>query len=84
MIPNRRHRRKLLLAAALALALPAAAAESPAPEQDLETTLALLGQPCGKVTAVSAQGNDRLVTCSNGARYRVYVNAQGRVTAEKR
>ncbi|MCE2999550.1 MAG: hypothetical protein ACK59Y_01350 [Betaproteobacteria bacterium] len=72
-----------LLLAALIPAAPALG-QSPAPEQDLETTLSLLGQPCGKVTAVTTQGNDHLVTCSNGARYRVFINAQGRVVAEKR
>jgi hypothetical protein len=37
------------------------------------------------VVSVVTQGNrDHLATCSNGNRYRVYVNAQGRVTAEKR
>lgn len=84
--PTRSHRitcSGLLLLAVLAPAAQALA-QGPAQEQDLETTLSLLGQPCGKVIAVTTQGNDRLVTCSNGARYRVFVNAQGRVVAEKR
>jgi hypothetical protein len=37
------------------------------------------------VVSVSSQSErDHLVTCSDGTRYRVYVNAQGRVAAEKR
>jgi hypothetical protein len=72
-----------LLLATLLLA-PQARAQNAAQEQDLEATLSLLGQPCGKVTAVTVQGGERLVTCSNGARYRIHINAQGRVVAEKR
>jgi len=53
--------------------------------KDLTATISLLGLPCGQVVNVTTQGNnDHLATCSNGSRYRVYVNAQGRVAAEKR
>jgi hypothetical protein len=41
--------------------------------------------PCGQV--VSAQrlnDNDYLATCKDKNRYRVYLNAEGRVVAEKR
>ena len=84
--PTRRHRitrSGWLLLAALIPAAPALG-QGPAPEQDLEITLSLLGHPCAKVTAVTTQGNDHLVACSNGARYRVFVNLQGRIVAEKR
>ena len=53
--------------------------------KDLTSTIALLGLPCGKVVSAQKLGeNDYLATCSNKMRYRVYVNAQGRVVAEKR
>lgn len=72
--------------AALALCgTTATAADNGALAKDLTATISLLGLPCGKVVKVVTQGNrDHLATCSNGNRYRVYVNAQGRVTAEKR
>lgn len=79
--------RNLVFAVLFALtgATPALAAENGALAKDLTATITLLGLPCGQVVSVVAQGNhDHLATCSNGSRYRVYVNAQGRVTAEKR
>lgn len=53
--------------------------------KDLTSTIALLGLPCGQVISAKRLGeNDYLATCQNKTRYRVYVNAQGRVVAEKR
>jgi BarA-like signal transduction histidine kinase len=52
--------------------------------KDLTSTIALLGLPCGQV--VSAQrlkDNDYLATCTDKNRYRVFVNAEGRVVAQK-
>lgn len=61
------------------------AADNGALARDLTATISLLGLPCGQVVNVVTQGNrDYLVTCSDKNRYRVYVNAQGRVVAEKR
>lgn len=61
------------------------AADNGALARDLTATISLLGLPCGQVVSVVTQGNrDYLATCSDKNRYRVYVNAQGRVTAEKR
>ncbi|MBX3649857.1 MAG: hypothetical protein KF771_00620 [Burkholderiales bacterium] len=76
----------LLAAALLLTGTPASAADGNSPlAKDLTATISLLGLPCGQVVSVATQGNnDHLATCSNGSRYRVYVNAQGRVTAEKR
>ncbi len=52
--------------------------------KDLTSTIALLGLPCGQVVSAKRQGeNDYLATCSNKMHYRVYMNAQGRVVAEK-
>ncbi len=48
--------------------------------QDLTAVIALQGMPCGKVVSTREQGeNDYLATCEDGSRYRVFVNADGRV-----
>ena len=63
-------------------AVPSFAADELA--KDLTSTIALLGLPCGQV--VSAQrlkDNDYLATCKDKNRYRVFVNAEGRVVAQK-
>ena len=64
--------------------LPARAAEDAARLKDLTSVIALLGLPCGQV--VSAQrlkDDDHVATCSDGNRYRVFINAQGKVVAQK-
>ena len=53
--------------------------------KDLTSTITLLGLPCGQVVSAKPLGeNDYLATCKDKNRYRVYMNAQGRVVAEKR
>jgi hypothetical protein len=53
--------------------------------KDLTAVIALQGLPCGKVVSVTQQGeDDYLASCEDGHRYRVFVNADGRVVAEKR
>jgi hypothetical protein len=60
------------------------AAQEPGVARDLTSVIALLGLPCGEVVSVRKQGdNDNVATCRNGNRYRVYVNAEGRVVAER-
>lgn len=60
------------------------AAEDPAQLKDLTSVVALLGLPCGQVvSATRLKDNDHLVTCQDGNRYRVHVNAEGRVVADK-
>lgn len=77
--------RTLMLAATLACAAPAFAAESDALAKDLTSTISLLGLPCGQVVNVVTQANrDYIATCSDKNRYRVYLNPQGKVAAEKR
>ncbi len=52
--------------------------------QDLKVTIALQGYPCDEI--VSAERNadsDYTATCRDGNRYRVYVNAEGRVVVQK-
>ena len=63
---------------------PTWAAEDPALLKDMTSVIALLGLPCGQVVnAVKKGDNDHLVTCQDGNRYRVYLNAEGRVVAQK-
>lgn len=84
---SKRHLKHSLLAAALAFTgiAPALSADTSPLAKDLSASIALLGLPCGQVVSITTQGErDHLATCSDGNRYRVYVNAQGRVTAEKR
>jgi hypothetical protein len=52
--------------------------------KDLTSTIALLGLPCGEVISAKKAGeNDYIATCKDKNRYRVFVNAQGRVVAQK-
>ena len=52
--------------------------------KDLTAVIALQGLPCGKVVSATQQGEDDYVaTCEDGNRYRVFVNADGRVIVEK-
>jgi hypothetical protein len=52
--------------------------------KDLAAVIALQGLPCGKVVSASQQGEDDFVaSCEDGNRYRVYVNADGRVIVKK-
>lgn len=66
------------------LAMPSSAADDAALLKDLTSVIALLGLPCGKVvSAKPLKDNDHIATCQDGHRYRVFVNAEGRVVAEK-
>jgi len=52
--------------------------------KDLTAVIALLGLPCGEVvSARRLNDNDHLATCRDGNRYRVFINAEGRVVAQK-
>ena len=63
---------------------PAYAAEDISTAKDLTSVIALHAQPCGQVVGVKQQGdNDYLATCQDGNRYRVFVNAEGRVVVQK-
>lgn len=64
---------------------PVRAAQDPALLKDMTSVIALLGLPCGQVVSVIKQGdNDHIATCKDGNRYRVFLNAEGRVVAEKK
>ena len=52
--------------------------------KDLTAVIALQGFPCGQVVSSSRQGpDDYVATCEDGNRYRVFVNAEGRVIVQK-
>jgi len=64
------------------LAAPSFAADELA--KDLTSTIALLGLPCGQVvSAQKVKDNDYIATCKDKNRYRVFINAEGRVVAQK-
>jgi hypothetical protein len=70
----------------MALGLPSTlpAADDGTLAKDLTATITLLGLPCGQVVNVQRLGdNDYLAVCKDRNRYRVFVNAQGRVVAQK-
>ena len=65
-------------------ATPARAADDALLLKDLTSVIALLGLPCGEVVgATRLKDNDHIATCKDGNRYRVFVNAEGRVVAQK-
>jgi hypothetical protein len=65
-------------------AVPARAADDAALLKDMTSVIALLGLPCGQVvSATRLKDNDHIATCKDGNRYRVFVNAEGRVVAQK-
>jgi hypothetical protein len=65
-------------------AVPSFAADDAALKADMTSVITLQGLPCGQVVAVKVNGeNDYTCSCKDGNRYRVYVNAAGRVVVEK-
>ena len=63
---------------------PSPAAEDVALLKDLTSVIMLLGLPCGQVVSAKRRAdNDHIATCKNGNRYRVFVNTEGRVVAQK-
>ena len=76
--------RKIIVTCIAALAsIGAVAQDDAAQRKDLTAVIALQGKPCGEVVKVETKGKDDYVaTCKDGNRYRVYVNAQGRVVVE--
>lgn len=66
------------------IAGPLFAADGDALKKDMTAVIALQGLPCGHVVAVKVNAeSDYACTCKDGNRYRVYVNAAGRVVVEK-
>ena len=81
---NRMRGWTLIALSTLIGAAPARGADDAALLKDLTSVIALLGLPCGQVvSATRLKDNDHLATCKDGNRYRVFVNAEGRVVAQK-
>ena len=79
------HRQALVFFLAAIFAAHAPAAQDAALLKDLTSVIALLGVPCGQVvSATKLKDDDHIATCKDGNRYRVFVNAEGRVVAEKK
>lgn len=74
----------LIAIATLSFSIPLLAAEDISVAKDLTSVIALLGLPCEKVVSVTKKGdNDHIASCKDGNRYRVFLNPEGRVVAEK-
>lgn len=74
----------LLISASIAASATSVAADTSAIGADLKATIALQGQPCDQIASTRRNGDsDYSVTCKDGNRYHVFVNAQGRVVVEK-
>ena len=68
----------------LLLGAPSLAADDASVRRDLTSAIALQGLPCGEVVNVVKQAdNDYVASCKDGNRYRVFINAQGRVVVQK-
>jgi hypothetical protein len=73
-----------LLVIMMCAAVPVHAAEDPKQRKDLAAVIALQGLPCGEVVGYEVKGDsDYVATCKDGNRYRVFVNAEGRVVVQK-
>ena len=74
----------LMAVMAMLSAVPSLAAEDVPLHKDLTAVIALLSLPCGRVVSVTQlKDNDHIATCQDGNRYRVFLDAQGRVVAQK-
>lgn len=63
---------------------PVLAVDDAGTRKDLGAVIALQGLPCGEVVKVDEKApSDYIATCKDGNRYRVFVNAEGRVVAQK-
>jgi 2-keto-3-deoxy-6-phosphogluconate aldolase len=73
-----------LLVIVMCAVIPVHAADDPKQRKDLAAVIALQGLPCGEVVAYEVKGdNDYVAACKDGNRYRVFVNAGGRVVVQK-
>ncbi|MFH1872748.1 MAG: hypothetical protein ABIK82_13060 [Pseudomonadota bacterium] len=61
-----------------------ATAERLALLKDLTAVVVLLGLPCDRVVGAARQADgSHIAVCRNGKRYRIFINAEGRVVALK-
>jgi hypothetical protein len=74
----------MFIVAALAGSAPLFAADDASMSKDLKATIALQGMPCNTVLEAKRNADsDYTVSCKDGNRYHVFVNAQGRVVVQK-
>ena len=74
----------LLTIATFFASIGVAFADDASVKKDLTAVIALHGLPCGQVIEVRTLGdNDHIASCQDGSRYHIFINAQGRVVAEK-
>lgn len=74
----------LILALTAFFSVPSLATDDAALLKDLTSVIMLLGLPCDQVVSAKRQAdNDHIALCKNGNRYRVFVNEEGRVVAQK-
>ena len=65
------------------LAPASSAQDDEALKKDLTAVIALHGLPCGQVIAAEVLAeNDYAASCKDGNKYRVFLNAEGRVIVE--
>jgi hypothetical protein len=74
----------IAISTAVCFAASSLAADDASVKKDLFTVITLQGLPCGEVINFTTRGdNDHIVSCKDGNRYHVFLNAQGRVIVEK-
>ena len=74
----------IAILAVTCFAAPSFAADDESTRKDLFAVITLHGLPCGEVVRVTTRAeNDHLASCKDGNRYRVFLNAEGRVVVEK-
>jgi len=74
----------LVTCISMLLVAPSLAADDASVRRDLTSAIALQGLPCGEVVSVVRKAeNDYIASCKDGNRYRVFINAQGRVVVQK-
>jgi hypothetical protein len=67
-----------------AVCTPVWSANDSAIGKDLKATIVLQGQPCDQIASTKRNADsDYLVSCKDGNRYHIFVNAQGRVIVDK-
>jgi hypothetical protein len=78
----------LLLSLALSIGIPGIALAQDSDtkvKKDLKTVLALQGKSCNEIESLETLAeNDYLVTCKDGNRYRIWIDADDRVVIEDR
>lgn len=78
------HARSMFLFSALLGATAPVTAEGPSSGEDLKATIALHGFPCDRVIDSKRNADsDYTASCKDGNRYRVFVDAGGRVVVKK-